>query len=69
MLIFLAAILPLVQDPQPPRFPDFPEQDAVRYDLDLTLDLEKRRLEGRIRYWAWVLSFGPDKSIPALVRE
>lgn len=26
-------------------------------------------VEGRIRYWAWVLRFGKDSSIPALIRE
>ena len=31
-----------------------------RYDYDL--------VEGRIRYWAWVLAFGVDRPIPALVR-
>lgn len=26
-------------------------------------------VEGRIRYWAWILAFGPDRPIFALVRE
>lgn len=26
-------------------------------------------IEGRVRYWAWVIAFGFDKPIPALVRE
>ena len=30
-----------------------------RYDL----------IEGRIRYWAWVIAFGPDKPIPAYIRS
>ena len=50
MLTLIAALLSVAQDPQPARFPDFPDQDALSYDMDLHIDLEKRHLEGRVRY-------------------
>jgi hypothetical protein len=31
------------------------------FDFDL--------IEGRVRYWAWVIAFGFDKPIPAYIRE
>ncbi len=33
--------------------------DVPRYDL----------IEGRIRYWAWVIAFGPHKPIPVYIRS
>ena len=32
-------------------------------------DCEFELLEGKLRYWAWVLAFGDDVEIPALIRE
>jgi hypothetical protein len=50
MLTLIAAALPLLQSTQPPRFPDFPDQDALSYSLELKVDLAKRHLEGRVEY-------------------
>ncbi len=50
MLTLIAAALPLLQSPQPPRFPDFPDQDALSYSLELKVDLAKRHLEGWVEY-------------------
>jgi diketogulonate reductase-like aldo/keto reductase len=32
-------------------------------------DYDFELLEGKLRYWAWVLAFGDDVEIPALIRE
>ncbi|MEE2888067.1 MAG: hypothetical protein VX951_11620, partial [Planctomycetota bacterium] len=50
MLILGTVILQIVQAAQPPRFPDFPKQDALSYSLDLKLNLEKPHLSGSIEY-------------------
>ena len=45
---------------KPIRLKKLPREiDGKKYDL----------IEGRLRYWAWVIAFGWDKSIPALVWE
>lgn len=42
----------------------------VRARLSTPLDMNKYDLiEGRIRYWAWVIAFGENFNIPVLVRE
>ena len=51
------------------RAGNFLKAVRVRPSSDPTRQHDYDLVEGRIRYWAWVLSFGPDKSIPALVRE
>ena len=37
---------------------------SIKPDFDFRFDL----VEGRIRYWAWVMAFGFDKPIPAYIR-
>ena len=50
MLILASALLQVVQVAQPPRFPDFPNQDALTYTLDLKVDLDEPRLTGTVEY-------------------
>ncbi|GAB4150571.1 MAG: M1 family metallopeptidase [Planctomycetota bacterium] len=46
----LAGSLLLPQGLSAERFPDVPEQDALSYDIDLTVDLEHEQLHGKVRY-------------------
>ena len=52
----LAFVLPEKSDMKPVRLKNSEGQHYI-YDL----------VEGRIRYWAWVLAFGWDCPVPALI--
>jgi diketogulonate reductase-like aldo/keto reductase len=41
----------------------------VRRTSDVTCDYDYDLIEGRIRYWAWVIAFEGKRDIPVLVRE
>lgn len=41
----------------------------VRVVRSLESGLKFKLIEGRIRYWGWVIALGDDEPIPALVRE
>ncbi|MCA8941970.1 MAG: hypothetical protein KDB80_05360, partial [Planctomycetes bacterium] len=49
MLIPTLVVLAIAQQPAP-RFPDFPQQDMVRYDVDLNVDIAAERLSGHVDY-------------------
>jgi len=40
----------------------------VRKSKDITGRYEYDLVEGRIRYWAWVIAHGWNKAIPVLIR-
>lgn len=46
----LLAVCSLLLAPQGERFPGYPEQDARHYDVQLTVDLEHARLDGKVDY-------------------
>ena len=48
--MWCAVALSLLVLPQEPRFPGYPEQDALLYELSLTIDPAAKQLEGTVRY-------------------
>jgi diketogulonate reductase-like aldo/keto reductase len=51
------------------RAGNFLKPIRVRPSADSRSGFDYELVEGRIRYWAWILSFGPEKPVPALVRR
>jgi len=51
------------------RAGDFLKPIRVRPTHDLECGYDYDLIEGRIRYWAWVIAFNGQRDIPALVRE
>ncbi len=48
--LIAALVATTVQAPQTERFPDFPEQDALSYAIDLLVNLEQGTLRGSVDY-------------------
>lgn len=62
--------------PSPPEFAESIRAGARikpirvrRMPAGQNADCKFELLEGKLRYWAWVLAFGDDVEIPALIRE
>jgi diketogulonate reductase-like aldo/keto reductase len=51
------------------RAGNFLKPIRVRLSMDTASGFDYELVEGRVRYWAWILLFGPEKPVPALVRK
>ena len=44
-------------------------KDSTTENWNKISNYKYQLIEGRLRYWSWVIAFGREKKIPALIRN